>query len=81
MVQGPAPWHPAPQELTETGMKAAKHAEEQGVPLPRLALKHSLHNPDVAVTLLGMSSPDEVSTAVSPTLACLNAHMCFVFLG
>lgn len=41
-------------------MKAAKYAEEEGVPLPRLALKYSLQSPEVAVTLLGMSSPEEV---------------------
>lgn len=46
-------------------MKAAQYAEKLGVPLPRLALKHSLQSTDVAVTLLGMSSPDEV---VDPSL-------------
>ncbi len=45
-------------------MEAAQHAEEQGVPLPKLALKHSVKSAvdaDIAVTLVGMSSPEEVS--------------------
>lgn len=44
-------------------MKAAKHAEEQGVALPKLALKYSImsaNQSDVDVTLVGMSSPEEV---------------------
>ena len=45
-------------------MEAAQHAEKQGVPLPKLALKHSIKSAvdaDIAVTLVGMSSPEEVS--------------------
>lgn len=45
-------------------MEAAQHAEQQGVPLPKLALKHSVKSAvdaDIAVTLVGMSSPEEVS--------------------
>lgn len=45
-------------------MEAAQHAEKQGVPLPKLALKHSVKSAvdaDIAVTLVGMSSPEEVS--------------------
>ena len=44
-------------------MEAAKYAEQQGVPLPKLALKHSIKSAvdaDIAVTLVGMSSPEEV---------------------
>ena len=45
-------------------MEAAKHAEQQGLPLPKLALKHSIKSAvdaDIAVTLVGMSSPEEVT--------------------
>lgn len=48
-------------------MKAAKHAEEQGVALPKLALKYSIKSADQAdmdVTLVGMSSPEEVCSHV-----------------
>lgn len=63
-MQGPADWNPAPKELKSMCMKAAEHAEKQGVPLPKLALKHSIKSAidaDIAVTLVGMSSPEEVS--------------------
>lgn len=62
-TQGTAAWNPAPDHLKATCMKAAKHAEEQGVALPKLALKYSIRSADQAdmdVTLVGMSSPEEV---------------------
>lgn len=55
-------------------MKAAQYAQEQGVPLPRLALKHSLQSADVAVTLLGMSSPDEVD-ALHTESVCIQSQL------
>ena len=62
-MQGTAEWNPATDHLKATCMKAAKHAAEQGVDLPKLALKYSLKSADEAgmhVTLVGMSSPQEV---------------------
>lgn len=62
-IQGTAEWNPAPDHLKATCMKAAKHAEEQGVALPKLALKYSLKSADEAgmhITLVGMSTPQEV---------------------
>lgn len=66
-TKGPADWNPAPQELRSICMEAAQHAEKQGVPLPKLALKHSVKSAidaDIAVTLVGMSSPEEVRSNV-----------------
>jgi len=57
-------------------MEAAQHAEKQGVPLPKLALKHSVKSAvdaDIAVTLVGMSSPEEVSYY---DIMCLWQPMC-----
>lgn len=66
-TKGTAEWNPAPDHLKATCMEAAKHAEQQGVPLPKLALKHSIKSAvdaDIAVTLVGMSSPEEVQSNV-----------------
>ncbi len=60
--------NPAPDSLKATCMQAAVHAEEQGVPLPKLALKHSIKSAadsGIAVTLVGMSGPEEVSQSIS----------------
>lgn len=57
-------------------MEAARHAEQQGVPLPKLALKHSIKtavDADIAITLVGMSSPEEVCT---PPVSCPWASAC-----
>lgn len=62
-MQGPAEWNPAPSDLKSTCMQAAEHAEAQGVALPRLALKHSMKSAmeaGIAITLVGMSTPEEV---------------------
>ena len=62
-MQGTAEWNPAPDHLKATCMKAAKHAEEQGVALAKLALKYSIKSAaeaDIDITLVGMSSPEEV---------------------
>ena len=55
-------------------MAAAKYAEEQGVPLPKLALKWSIQSAveaDIDVTLVGMSSPEEVCTHPAPHSECM----------
>ena len=76
-LQGTAEWNPAPDHLKATCMKAAKHAEEQGVALPKLALKYSFKSADEAgmdITLVGMSSPEEVyshSCCICTCLECL----------
>lgn len=66
-TQGTAEWNPAPDHLKATCMEAAKHAESQGVPLPKLALKYSIKSAaaaDIDITLVGMSSPEEVQSNV-----------------
>ena len=69
-MQGTAEWNPAPDHLKATCMEAAKHAESQGVPLPKLALKYSIQSAaaaDIDMTLVGMSSPEEVSHSPNQT--------------
>lgn len=66
-TKGPAEWNPAPSDLKSTCMQAAEHAEAQGVALPRLALKHSMKSAmeaGIAITLVGMSTPEEVQSNV-----------------
>ena len=58
-------------------MEAAQHAQKQGVPLPKLALKHSVRSAvdaDIAVTLVGMSSPEEVGHCHVLILLLLRHH-------
>lgn len=73
-MQGTAEWNPAPDHVKATCMAAAKYGEEQGVPLPKLALKYSIQSAaegDIDVTLVGMSSPEEVCTHMAPHNQCI----------
>ncbi|KAL3138750.1 hypothetical protein ABBQ32_005595 [Trebouxia sp. C0010 RCD-2024] len=79
--KGTAEWNPAPDHVKATCMAAARYAEEQGVSLPKLALKYSLQSAaeaDVDVTLVGMSSPEEVQSnvqAAKETLGLVKSEM------
>jgi L-galactose dehydrogenase len=65
-------WHPAPADVRQTCSKAVQHAQQRGVALPTLALKHSLTvSPDIAVTLTGMASPEQVRANVQTVLDAL----------
>ena len=52
-MQGPADWNPAPKEIRETCKQAVKHAAEQGIELPELAIKGVVaSNADISTHLV-----------------------------
>jgi len=65
-LSGPQDWHPAPAELKATCKKAAEYCHEHGFDLPKLALKYSVRNKDISTNLVGMKSPKEVLSNISP---------------
>jgi len=62
--QGPPDWHPAPQEVRDTGKKAAEFCRAHGGDISKLALRFCLDHPFVSSTLIGMSSTREVETSL-----------------
>lgn len=61
LTDGGAPaWHPAPPEVHDTARKAAQLARARGSNIATIALQFALQNPDVATTLVGMRSVEEV---------------------
>lgn len=66
---GPADWHPAPQEVKETCRKAVAAAQKRGVDITSLAIRFALQNEDLATTLVGMCTPDEVRQNVQTALS------------
>jgi L-galactose dehydrogenase len=58
--KGPPPWHPAPPEVLAAAREAAVWCAERGVDLPELALRFALGHPEVASTVVGMSTEAEV---------------------
>ncbi|EFJ19954.1 hypothetical protein SELMODRAFT_153099 [Selaginella moellendorffii] len=57
---GPPVWHPAQEEIKEACAKAATHCKLRGHNISEIALKFSLSNPDIATTLVGMCSSQQV---------------------
>jgi L-galactose dehydrogenase len=58
--KGTPDWHPAPREVRDAGERVVALCREYGVDASELALRFCLDHPDVATTLVGMSSRAEV---------------------
>lgn len=58
--RGEPAWHPAPDEVKAACRKAAAHCAEKGADLSRLALQFAVRNSDIATTLVGTASPENL---------------------
>ena len=65
--RGAPDWHPASREVLDAGQRVVAFCREKGVDPAELALRFCLDHPDVASTLIGMSS----RTQVERNLKCL----------
>jgi L-galactose dehydrogenase len=57
---GPPPWHPAPAEIRQTTEAARQYCREKGIDIARIALQFALANPDIATTLCGMKTREQL---------------------
>ena len=57
---GPQPWHPASREVKNIGQKVASLCQAHGFSIVEVALGFAFEQPDIATTLCGMKSPEEV---------------------
>lgn len=58
--QGPPLWHPAPPELISAAKSATDACTELGVDIADVALQYSLKNENIATTLVGMCTCQQV---------------------
>jgi L-galactose dehydrogenase len=58
--RGAPKWHPARQEVKAACARAAALCRARGAELARLALQFSVAHPDLATTLVGTASPENV---------------------
>ena len=58
-MQGALDWHPAPKPVLEAAIEARQTAAAHGVDIGTLAIKEAVRPKGIAVTLVGMRSPDE----------------------
>jgi L-galactose dehydrogenase len=62
--QGPPDWHPAPPALKAACAEAVRYCKSKGADISKLALQFSTSNPDIATTLVGISSAAQVERNV-----------------
>ena len=70
-MQGALDWHPAPKPVLEAAIEARKKAASHGVDIGTLAIKEAIRPKGIAVTLVGMRTPDEASPLLLHICACL----------
>jgi L-galactose dehydrogenase len=58
--RGAPEWHPAPQTVKDAGQRIVSVCKARGMDASEVALRFCLDNPDVASTLVGLSSRDHV---------------------
>ena len=72
-MQGALDWHPAPKPVLQAAIEARQKAAAHGVDIGTLAIKEAVRPPGIAVTLVGMRTPDEASLMLLHIAACLSA--------
>ena len=62
--RGAPKWHPASQEIKAACARAAAFCRERGADISKLALQFSAAHPDLATTLVGTASPENMAKNV-----------------
>ncbi|SFI27444.1 aldo/keto reductase [Planctomicrobium piriforme] len=61
LTNAPLPkWHKATPQVREICARAAKHCEQAGIDIARLALQYSVANPDMTTCITGSANPARV---------------------
>jgi L-galactose dehydrogenase len=58
--RGTPDWHPAPAKVRELCQKAAQHCRARGFDIVELAVQFSIAQPDIATTMIGSASPENM---------------------
>ena len=64
-IQGALDWHPAPKPVLQAAIQAREKAASHGVDIGTLAIKEAARPQGIAVTLVGMRTPEEVRNHAS----------------
>ncbi|KAI5078596.1 hypothetical protein GOP47_0006267 [Adiantum capillus-veneris] len=72
---GPPSWHPAPKELQAACAEAAAYCKKNGQNISKLAIQFALENHDIATTLVGMNSMEQVKENVRACIEIQNGQL------
>lgn len=59
-ARGTPAWHPAPPDIKEACMRAAKHCASLGKDISKLAVQFPAANPEIPTTLVGTASTENI---------------------
>ncbi len=59
-LEGPPPWHPAPNEVRAKCREAALYCQLQGTDLATVALQFSVAHPDIHTNIVGTANPERI---------------------
>jgi L-galactose dehydrogenase len=63
--RGTPDWHPAPRAVKEICAQAAEHCRRQGADIAKLAMQFAVANSDIATTIVGSASPENMRRNVA----------------
>jgi len=63
--RGPQPWHPAPEAVKAAGRRVVENLQERGLDPAAVALRFAAAHPDVATTLVGVSTVEQLEANVA----------------
>ncbi|MGC4013816.1 MAG: aldo/keto reductase [Luteolibacter sp.] len=63
--RGVPTWHPSTPEMQAGCRKAVQHCDSKGVDIVKLAVQFCCRNPDIASTLVGTASPQNIRDNIS----------------
>jgi L-galactose dehydrogenase len=73
--RGAPDWHPAPQSVRDAGQRIVAVCKARGLDASEVALRFCLDNPDVASTLVGLSSREHVERNLKALEMTLDAEL------
>ena len=63
--RGVPSWHPAPKLMIETARRATEYCKAVGADIAKLAIQFATHHPQIATTLVGTASPENIRKNVA----------------
>jgi len=63
--RGVPSWHPAPKHMIETARRAVEYCKAVGADIAKLAIQFATHHPQIATTLVGTASPENIRKNVA----------------
>ncbi len=63
--RGVPSWHPAPKHMVETARRAVEYCKAVGADIAKLAIQFATHHPQIATTLVGTASPENIRKNVA----------------